>query len=101
MGTVAQHLGFLDHHDRWTLRDPKHHVYTFGAYKIKPHGYVKIHTGKGTNTQTDRYWGKAWYVWNNTGGTATLRDASGRLSRRRDGNDDSEQDYSENQQPAH
>ena len=40
----------------WTLRDPKHHVYTFGTYKIKPHGYVKIHTGKGTNTQTDRYW---------------------------------------------
>src|SRR5207248_6686370 len=31
----------------WTLRDPKHHVYTFGTYKIKPHGYVKIHTGKG------------------------------------------------------
>jgi hypothetical protein len=35
----------------WTLRDPKHHVYTFGTYKIKPHGYVKIHTGKGTNTR--------------------------------------------------
>jgi Lamin Tail Domain len=63
----------------WTLRDPKHHVYTFGTYKIKPHGYVKIHTGKGTNTQTDRYWGKAWYVWNNTGDTATLRDNRGRL----------------------
>jgi hypothetical protein len=54
----------------WTLRDPKHHVYTFGTYKIKPHGYVKIHTGKGANTQTDRYWGKSWYVWNNTGDTA-------------------------------
>jgi hypothetical protein len=42
-------------------------------------GYVKIHTGKGTNTQTDRYWGKSWYVWNNTGDTATLRDNRGRL----------------------
>lgn len=63
----------------WTLRDPKHHVYTFGTYKIKPHGYVKIHTGKGTNTQTDRYWGKAWYVWNNTSDTATVRDNRGRL----------------------
>src|SRR6185295_13461333 len=25
----------------WTLRDPKHHVYTFGTYKIRPHGYVR------------------------------------------------------------
>ena len=40
---------------------------------------MKIHTGKGANTQTDRYWGKSWYVWNNTGDTATLRDARGRL----------------------
>ena len=63
----------------WTLRDPKHHVYTFGTYTIKPHGYVKIHTGKGANNQTDRYWGKSWYVWINTGDTATLRDASGHL----------------------
>jgi hypothetical protein len=28
---------------------------------------VKIHTGKGANSQTDRYWGRGWYVWNNTG----------------------------------
>ena len=47
--------------------------------QIKPHGYVKIHTGQGANTQTDRYWGKSWYVWNNTGDTATLRDAGGHL----------------------
>jgi len=57
----------------WTLRDAQNHVYKFGTYTIKAHGYVKIHTGKGTNTQTDRYWGRSWYVWNNTGDTATLR----------------------------
>ena len=33
----------------------------------------------GANTQTDRYWGKSWYVWNNTGDTATLRDTTGHL----------------------
>ena len=59
----------------WTLRDAQRHVYTFGTYTIKPHGYVTIHTGKGTNTQTDRYWGHSWYVWNNTGDRATLEDA--------------------------
>ena len=61
----------------WTLRDPAHHVYTFGTYRIKPHGYVKIHTGKGTNTQTDRYQGRSWYVWNNTGDTATVKNQIG------------------------
>jgi hypothetical protein len=34
---------------------------------------VRIHTGKGTNTSTDRYWGRSWYVWNNTGDKAYLR----------------------------
>lgn len=57
----------------WTLRDAQGHVYKFGAYTIKAYGYVKIHTGKGTNTQTDRYWGHSGYVWNNTGDTATLK----------------------------
>ena len=44
----------------WTLRDKQGHIYTFGTYTIKAHGYVKIHTGSGTNTQTDRYWGQHW-----------------------------------------
>ena len=63
----------------WTLRDAKNHVFTFGTYRIKPHGYVTVHTGRGSRTQTDRYWNLRWYVWNNTGDKATLRDASGRL----------------------
>ena len=61
----------------WTLRDAQNHVYKFGTYSIKSYGYVKIHTGKGTNTQTDRYWGRSWYIWNNTGDTATFKNASG------------------------
>lgn len=63
----------------WTLRDAQNHVYTFGTYTIKPHGYVKIHTGKGSNTQTDLYWGHSWYIWNNTGDRATLKDAHGKV----------------------
>jgi hypothetical protein len=62
----------------WTLRDKGSiHIYTFGTYRIKPGGYVKIHTGRGTNTQTNRYWGHGWYIWNNNGDTATLKNASG------------------------
>lgn len=63
----------------WTLRDAQGHVYRFGTYTIKAHGYVKIHTGKGTNTQANRYWGHSWYIWNNTGDTATLRNRSAAL----------------------
>jgi hypothetical protein len=39
--------------------------------------YVKVHTGKGTNTATDRYQGRSWYVWNNDKDTAYLYNASG------------------------
>ena len=39
---------------------------------------VKIHTGDGNNTSTDRYWGSGNYIWNNAGDTATLKDAKGK-----------------------
>ena len=34
-------------------------------------------TGHGTATQTDRYWNHSWYIWNNTGDTAILRNQNG------------------------
>jgi Lamin Tail Domain len=61
----------------WTLRDRAGHLYKFGTYRLKAHGYVKIHTGKGSNTQTNRYWGHSWYIWNNNGDRATLKNANG------------------------
>jgi Lamin Tail Domain len=64
----------------WTLHDGgQKHTYTFGTYTIGGHGYLKIHTGTGSDTQTDRYWGLSWYVWNNTGDTATLKDNHGNV----------------------
>jgi Lamin Tail Domain len=57
----------------WTLRDKAGHVFVFGSYTIKPHGYVTIHTGQGTGTRTDQYWNHSWYIWNNTGDTAILQ----------------------------
>jgi hypothetical protein len=61
----------------WTLRDKAGHVFTFGSYTIRPHGYVTIHTGHGSSTQTDQYWNHSWYIWNNTGDTAILRNQHG------------------------
>jgi hypothetical protein len=63
----------------WTLRDSANHVYRFGTYKIKAHGFVMIHTGKGSNTQTNRYWRLSNYVWNNDGDRATLKDNNGNV----------------------
>ena len=47
------------------------------SYSIKPNGYVRIHTGRGSGTQTDRYWNHSWYIWNNTGDTAVLANQNG------------------------
>ena len=64
----------------WILHDGgQKHTFRFGTYTIAPHGYVKIHTGKGGRSQTNRYWNLSWYVWNNTGDTATLKDNHGNV----------------------
>jgi len=64
----------------WTLRDRAGHVYRFGGdFWLRPGSNVYVHTGKGTNNSSNRYWGRSWYVWNNTGDTAYLRNAAGTL----------------------
>ncbi|MFD2080635.1 lamin tail domain-containing protein [Actinopolymorpha cephalotaxi] len=61
----------------WTVRDAQRHVYTFGTFTLKHGTSVTLHTGRGTNTASHRYWGSGAYIWNNTGDTATLRSGSG------------------------
>ncbi|MBO2456025.1 lamin tail domain-containing protein [Actinomadura sp. LCR2-06] len=60
-----------------TLRDKSGHTYKFGSFTLKGHKSVYVHTGRGTNTATHRYWGSKAYIWNNTGDTAYLRYPSG------------------------
>ena len=52
-------------------------TYTFGSYTLGGGSYVKVRTGKGSNTATSRYQGRSWYVWNNDKDTAYLYNASG------------------------
>ncbi|NUT37249.1 MAG: lamin tail domain-containing protein [Hamadaea sp.] len=62
----------------WTVRDKAGHVYAFTSdFILKPDTYVKLHTGKGTNSASHRYWGSGNYIWNNKGDTAYLRRPSG------------------------
>ena len=60
------------------VRDAAGNTYTFSSSFMLPvDGRVKIHSGKGTNTATNRYWGRTTYVWGNTKDTAKLYDANG------------------------
>ena len=61
----------------WTLTDAANHKYTFGSFTLGKGKTVTIRTGKGTNTSTTLYQGRAWYVWNNDKDTATLKRANG------------------------
>lgn len=59
-----------------TVRDKSGHVYTFGKFTLAAGASVRLHTGSGSNTATNRYWGSGSYIWNNSGDTATLKSAS-------------------------
>lgn len=62
----------------YKLRDLANHWYYFTTnYTLGAGKLVKIHTGSGSNTSTDRYMNRGWYVWNNTSDTAYLYNASG------------------------
>ena len=56
----------------FTVRDAQKHLYTFGTFTLRAGKAVRLHTGRGTDTPTDRYWGSANYIWNNSGDRATL-----------------------------
>jgi hypothetical protein len=67
----------------WTVRDAAGHVYKFGTLRLGAGKQAIIHTGDGTkyttSASTHLYWGREWYVWNNTGDKVILRRADGSL----------------------
>jgi hypothetical protein len=74
----------------WTLRDRAGHVFKFARYRLWAHSSVKIHTGSGRRSQTNRYWDSGWYIWNNNGDGATLKNAHGAVKSRCSYSDPSE-----------
>jgi len=61
------------------IRDAAGNTYTFGSFTLAVDARVKVHSGKGTNTASHRYWGRTTYVWGNTRDTGKLYDALGYL----------------------
>jgi len=63
----------------YTVSDRSGHVYRFRTFVLRPRASVTLHTGIGTNTSTNLYWGSRAYIWNNTGDTAYLKNSAGTL----------------------
>ncbi|MDT3433949.1 lamin tail domain-containing protein [Haloarcula sp. 1CSR25-25] len=60
----------------WTVADESGRTYVFpDGFTLDPDETVTLHTGSGTDTDTDRYWGSARPIWNNGGDTVTVTDA--------------------------
>jgi hypothetical protein len=63
----------------WTLRDTSSHIYHFQTFSLAAGASAKVHSGSGSNTASNLYWRQSYYVWNNSGDKAFLRNANGTL----------------------
>ena len=66
----------------WTLRDLARtgqpaHVFHFPRFKLRGGRTVRIHTGPGTDTNADLYWGSSVYVWGDDSDRVTLKTKAG------------------------
>jgi competence protein ComEC len=64
----------------WTLTDAADHTYTFpDGVTLAAGEQLTVHTGSGTDTETDLYWGRGSPVWNNDGDTIIIRTTDGTI----------------------
>lgn len=61
----------------WRLADNDGNVYSFPTTRLDPGQSVTVHTGHGTDSTGQRYWGRSSHVWDNGGDRAVLRNATG------------------------
>jgi competence protein ComEC len=56
-----------------TVSDAAGHTYTVPeGVTLEPDATLTVHTGTGTDTETDLYWGSGSPIWNNGGDTVTV-----------------------------
>ncbi len=62
----------------WTVRDAAGATYTFpDGVTLGPGDRLTLHTGSGTDTETDLYWGSGSPIWNNGGDTVRVTNSQG------------------------
>lgn len=62
----------------WQLKDADGNTYIFPPFRLARNGAVQVHTGAGTDTAIDLYWGRRDPIWG-SGETALLTDPQGEL----------------------
>jgi hypothetical protein len=62
----------------WQLKDEDSNTFTFPQLTLYQNGSVQVHTGSGTDTVIDLYWGVPDAVWG-SGENARLYDSQGNL----------------------
>jgi micrococcal nuclease len=68
----------------WTVSDDAGREYRFpNGFTLAPGERVTLHTGSGTDSAGDLFWGLDRAVWNNDGDTITVRNAGGEVVVRR------------------
>jgi competence protein ComEC len=66
----------------WTVEDEAGATYTFpDGYTLDAGERVTLHTGSGTDTERDLYWGSGSPIWNNGGDTVIVRNSQGDVVR--------------------
>ncbi|WP_313692107.1 lamin tail domain-containing protein [Halorarum halobium] len=61
----------------WQISDEAGHSYTVpDGFTMAPGERVTLHTGSGTDSSTDLYWGADSAIWNNGGDTVTVTDSN-------------------------
>lgn len=76
---VLTNLGGAVNLAGWTLSDGQDNRYTFPDVTMFADAEINLHTGAGTNTPSDLYWGQSEARWGRSGTVAYLRDAAGKL----------------------
>jgi competence protein ComEC len=62
----------------WTVRDAAGRTYTVpDGVAVASDETITLHTGSGTDTETDLYWESGSPIWNNGGDTVTVRNSTG------------------------
>ncbi|WP_410764696.1 lamin tail domain-containing protein [Haloferax sp. DFSO60] len=65
----------------WTVSDAAGATYTFAdGTTLNPGDRLTLYTGSGTDTATERYWGRSGAVWNNGGDTITITTSDGQTA---------------------
>jgi Lamin Tail Domain len=49
----------------WRISDRAGHTFVFPSGRLAPGGRLQLHTGRGTDSATRRFWGRRAAVWNN------------------------------------